>query len=58
MPHARLRPVDAYPIDNEGQTFFVLRDPEGVTEGAVMLSPAAFIVATMLDGERDTAGVR
>lgn len=58
MAHPKLRSVDAYPIEAEGETYFVLRDPEGVAADAVLLSPAAFFVACLLDGRRDTAGIR
>lgn len=58
MPHPALRPVDAFPIENEGETYFVLRDTEGVAEAPVLLSPAAFFVATLLDGKRETPQIQ
>jgi hypothetical protein len=54
----RLRPVDAFPVEVEGEEYIALRDPEGVAEELMLLSPAAFLVASMLDGESSLADMR
>lgn len=53
-----LRYVDATSIDHEGQTLVCLRDPEGIVEDPILLSPAGFFIASQLDGEADAEGIR
>ena len=45
-----LRYVDAFPVEHQGQQYICLRDPEGVVEGQIMLTPPAFFIACQLDG--------
>ncbi len=48
-----MRYIDAFPVDQAGQRYICLRDPEGIVEHQIVLTPAAFFVATQLDGESD-----
>mgnify|MGYP003444481768 CR=1 FL=1 len=50
-----LRFLDAFPVAHQGQQYICLRDPEGVVEGQVMLTPPAFFIACQLDGRNDPA---
>ena len=45
-----LRPVDASVVEHEGDQVVCLRDPEGIVDEQVVLSRAAFFVASLLDG--------
>jgi hypothetical protein len=54
----RLRSIDAFPVEVEGESYIALRDPEGVVEETLLLSPAAFLIASMLDGESGIADMR
>ncbi len=45
-----LRQLDIIPLEQDGETLFCLRDPEGYVEEQVVLSPPAFFVAACLDG--------
>lgn len=54
----RLRPVEAFPVEAQGSTFIALRDPEGVAEDAVVLSPPAFFIASLLDGTNGPAEIK
>jgi len=38
--HPRLRPVEAFPVDHEGERFLALRDPAGYAPSVVMLPGA------------------
>lgn len=59
MPLPRLRPVEAVPVEaEEGEVVIALRDPEGIAEEALILTPAAFFVASLLDGRNDTPQIR
>ncbi|MDR7519132.1 MAG: AmmeMemoRadiSam system protein B [Armatimonadota bacterium] len=59
MSLPRLRPnLDAYPVRLNGRDLVAVRDPEGVAEKPVLLSPQTFFVAILLDGERDVLDVQ
>jgi hypothetical protein len=42
----------------DGRDLIVIDDREGITEGAVAVSPVAFVIATLLDGRRDLRDVQ
>lgn len=48
-----LRYIDAFPVDDTGQRLVCLRDPEGIVEQQILLTPAAFFIASHLNGQRD-----
>jgi len=52
-----LRTVDAAPVEHEGDTYICISDPAGFVEDQLLLSPAAFMAASCLDGARDAEGV-
>ena len=52
QPRPRLRPVEPFPVQNDGQTMILLRDPLGLTTGDIALSPLAYLIATLMDGSR------
>jgi len=52
-----LRNLDAAPVEENGETFICLSDPEGYVEGPVSLSGPAFFVAACLDGTRSAADI-
>ena len=47
----RLRYVDAFPVDVEGQRLIYLRDPEGIAKEGLGVPPQVFQLMTLLDGE-------
>lgn len=50
----RLRNLDVTVMETEdGGRVVALRDPEGICSETVMLAPAAFVVASLLDGKRE-----
>ncbi len=53
-----LRYIDAFPVDQAGQRYICLCDPEGIVEHQIVLTPAAFFVATQLDGEADVRAIQ
>ncbi|MBI4245079.1 MAG: AmmeMemoRadiSam system protein B [Planctomycetes bacterium] len=53
MPLPRLRNIDAYPVDIEGKRYVCLKDPENIIDNLLILTPHAFMIATMLDGKKD-----
>ena len=53
-----LRPIDAFPVEHEGQQYICLRDPEGIVEEQLMLTPPAFFIACQLDGKHDVTDIQ
>lgn len=58
MPFPPLRYVDASQVEHEGQTLICIRDPEGIVEAPLLLTPIAFFVASQLDGETTAADIQ
>ncbi len=58
MPLPALRPLDISPVEHEGQRYVCLQDPQGYIEQATLLTPAAFFIATLLDGGNDVADIQ
>ena len=48
----RLRYVDAFPVDVDGQQLIYLRDPEGIAKEGLGVAPKVFELMTLLDGDR------
>jgi AmmeMemoRadiSam system protein B len=55
---APLRPIDAAPVEHEGSTFIVLRDTSGYVSEQLLLTPAAFFIASLFDGRRTIADIQ
>jgi MEMO1 family protein len=51
MDRPRLRPLEAFPIDENGQKFLALRDPSGLSEHVARLPPLAVAILQLCDGE-------
>lgn len=58
MPLPPLRFVDVSQLEHDGQILVCLRDPEGIVSDPVVLSPAGFFVASLLNGENEIADIR
>lgn len=48
----KLRPVEAFPLEHQGEKVFALRDPFGFTDKMAVLPGPIFALATFMDGER------
>ena len=49
----RLRGIEAFPLEHEGERFLALRDPAGYTASVVMLPLAVLEIVSLFDGEHD-----
>jgi hypothetical protein len=58
MPLPALRYLDVAPLEHNGETVICLRDPEGYVPEPLVLSPAAFFVASCLDGENEVTDIQ
>ncbi len=54
MPHPPVRFVEAIPIREDGQVLVLLRDPEDLAPGEMLITRGAYVLVTLLDGTRDT----
>jgi MEMO1 family protein len=54
----RLRPVEAFPIDHQGQRAVALRDPAGVTDSVVVLPGPLLEIVSLFDGEHTMVDVQ
>lgn len=51
MERPRLRPLEVLPIQHQGRTALLLRDPLGYSEAVLLLAPEAFYLISHFDGE-------
>ena len=58
MNFPALRNIEIFPINHEEQQLLCLRDPEGFVEEQLLLTPAAFFIAAMLDGNRSVLDIQ
>jgi AmmeMemoRadiSam system protein B len=47
----KLRPVEAFPVDANGQKGIALRDPAGFTDSVLLLPPPLLDIVSLFDGE-------
>jgi hypothetical protein len=54
----RLRPVEAFPVDHEGQRYVALRDPAGYAAGMVMLPLPLVEIIALFDGQHSLLDIQ
>jgi MEMO1 family protein len=54
----RVRPIEAIPLEVEGERQFALRDPAGWTDRVMIVTPETLFVISCLDGSRDLRDVQ
>jgi hypothetical protein len=54
----RLRAVEAFPVDQDGQRYVALRDPAGYTPAVVMLPMGLLEILARVDGEHSIADIQ
>ncbi len=50
MENPRIRAVEAFPVEQQGQTLICLRDPSGMAPEPLMLGMGAYFIITLFDG--------
>ena len=55
--HPRLRPLEAFPVEQDGERLIALRDPSGFTEQVVLLPIPALDIVSLFDGEHSVAEI-
>lgn len=53
-----LRPLEAFPVEQDGQQWIALHDPSGVSPGHVAMSPPAFFLITHFDGRHSIVEIQ
>jgi len=53
MDKPRIRPVEAFPIEQNGQTLICLRDPASLAPEPILLGMGAYFLVTLFDGRND-----
>lgn len=53
-----LRYVDVFPIDHEGEKLVCFRDPTGMVDSALVMTPYALFVASHLDGTTSAGDIQ
>jgi AmmeMemoRadiSam system protein B len=56
--HPRLRPVEAFPIDHEGERFLALRDPAGYAPSMAMIPGPVVEIVAMFDGTHSVVDIQ
>jgi AmmeMemoRadiSam system protein B len=56
--HPRLRALEAFPVDHEGQRCIALRDPAGYTDQIAVLPAALLDLVSLFDGEHSVQQMR
>ena len=57
-PLPPLRPLEAFPAEHHGETVIVLRDPEGISDGALTLPLPAYFIVSCFDGSATPAVIQ
>jgi AmmeMemoRadiSam system protein B len=53
MDKPRIRSVEAFPVEQDGQTMIGLRDPAGLAPDPIVIGMGAYFLITMFDGSHD-----
>ena len=50
MENPKIRAVEAFPVDQDGQTYICLRDPSGIAPTPILIGTGAYFLVTLFDG--------
>jgi len=50
MEKPKIRAVEAFPVDQDGQTYICLRDPTGMAPTPILIGMGAYYLVTLFDG--------
>jgi AmmeMemoRadiSam system protein B len=58
IDYPKIRFVDAFPVEQAGQTFFLVRDPLEIAPSPLFMSAVDFFIITMFDGSNDLSDIK
>jgi hypothetical protein len=50
MDKPKIRAVEAFPVEQQGQTYILLRDPTGIASEPILIGMGAYFLVTQMDG--------
>jgi MEMO1 family protein len=53
MDKPKVRPVEAFPVEQQGQTYILLRDPSGIAPEPILIGMGAYFLITQMDGSNE-----
>ena len=54
----KIRPVEAMPAQQEGQTYVMLRDPSSIASEPILIGGGAYFLVTLFDGNNDRRDIQ
>jgi AmmeMemoRadiSam system protein B len=58
MDYPKLRNINIFPVQNSGQTFLCLQDPQNICEKALFISPALHFIISLFDGQHSILDIQ
>jgi len=58
MDKPKIRPVEAFPVEQKGQTLVCLRDPSALAPEPVLVGMGAYFLVTLFDGSNDLRDIQ
>jgi len=57
--HPRIRPIEVFPAEQEGQSVLVIHDPSGLATGSIVVSSSAVVfIFSLFDGDHSLEGIQ
>jgi MEMO1 family protein len=53
MDKPKIRAVEAFPVEQQGQTFILLRDPTGIAPEPILIGMGAYFLVAQMDGTNE-----
>ncbi len=58
MDYPKLRPLNAFPVESEGQTYVCLQDPKNISERSLVLAPPTYYIVSLFNGKRSLLDIQ
>ncbi len=58
MDYPKLRPLNAFPMESEGQTYVCLQDPKNISERTLVLPAQTYYIVSLFDGQRSVLDIQ
>ncbi|HUO05559.1 MAG TPA: AmmeMemoRadiSam system protein B [Candidatus Binataceae bacterium] len=58
MDKPKVRHVEAFPVEQDGETMVCLRDPSGLAPNPIVLGMGAYFIVTLFNGATDLAAIQ
>jgi hypothetical protein len=58
MDKPKIRPLEALPVQQDGQNYVMLRDPSGIASQPILIGGAAYFIVTLFDGNNSILDIQ